>query len=209
MSGKILIELTYLPLVPYTALLGRSEEFCLEQCEHYQKGSYRNRTRIATANGVQELSIPLRRGKNEQQPIREVEIAYEEPWQKKHWRSIETAYRSAPYFDHYAPFFAPFYQQKITTLFDWNLKLLQTFLDCLGWDLELCLTDSFVPIGKPASEYRDLRNHWRAKSGAKRPVAFPDTRPYPQVFQEKHGFLPNLSTLDLLFCVGPEAVNYL
>jgi hypothetical protein len=153
----------------------------VEACEHYQKGSFRNRCHIAGPNGVQRLSIPLVKGKHNQMPIKEVRIAYDEPWQVRHWRSIRTAYGNAPYFEHYADDLAPHYEKHYTFLFDLNLELLRLVLQQkLGWQGEIVLSTSYIPADLP----KDLPQQ------------------YPQVFEDKHGFLPDLSILDLLFCCG-------
>ncbi len=174
--------LFYLPPVSWCAAAWKSEAVAIEAHEHYQKGSLRNRCYIAGPNGVQRLSIPLEKGKNRQMPIRETRIAHDEPWQRQHWRSIRTAYGNAPYFGHYADDLAPFYEKPYTFLFDYNLDLLAFILQKkLGWPGEIRMSESYkVPDHIERSKLPR----------------------YPQVFEEKHGFLPDLSVLDLLFCCG-------
>ena len=183
------VTLCYLPPVSWCAMAWNSAAVVIEAHEHYQKGSLRNRCYIAGPNGVQRLSIPLEKGKHQQMPICEVRIAYDEPWQRRHWRSIKTAYGNAPYFEHYADDLAPFYEKRYDFLFDYNLELLRLILQKkLGWPGEIRLSEQY-----------------------RAPDAFEGetSRRYPQVFEEKHGFLPDLSVLDLLFCCGKRGGEYL
>lgn len=200
---QILLELHYLPCLEYFAKLARFSQVLIEQCENYQKGSYRNRCHIAGANGLMRLSIPLQKGKNEQQNIRAVKIAYDENWQMQHWRSISSAYNNSPFFEHYAFFLEPFFQKKYTYLFDFNLALLEKLNQILGWNITINLTDNFQTI-LPKNTL-DNRNHISPKihKAVKDPQI--ETVKYAQVFEEKAGFIPNLSILDLIFCTGPQA----
>ncbi len=188
----MLLPIAYLPSTAWCAAFWNAEKVTLEACEHYQKGSLRNRAYIAGPNGVQLLSIPLLKGKHQQTPIREVRIANHEPWQRQHWRSIKTAYGNAPYFEHYADGLEGFYSKEHEFLFDFNLALMEFVLvEKLGWKGELGLSASFDPSPGPS------------------PFGEGPGLGYAQVFQEKHGFLPNLSILDLLLCCGKRSVEIL
>lgn len=172
-------------------------EVLIEQHEHYSKGSYRNRCHIIAVNGFQRLTIPLRKGKNEQQPIKEVRIAYDEPWQIRHWKSITTAYGNSPFFEHFADKFRPFYMEKrYDHLWDWNMELLVLTLKLLKLEKPLSLTLSFENIPLNAIDLRELLDDKKAKEQEKQLLK------YPQVFEDRLGFLPNPSILDLLFCAG-------
>lgn len=201
---QILLELQYLPPVQYFTKWIKYEQVWIEQHENYLKGSYRNRCHIAGVNGPLRLSIPLLKGKNEQQNIREARIAYHEPWQSQHWQSITSAYGNAPFFPFYGEEIAPFFQKKYEFLFDLNRELMQCLLRLIGLPEELNFTQTFEK--KPDAGILDFRNgifpkkHRQKKDEAFQPVH------YSQVFQEKNGFLPNLSILDLLFCTGPQAL---
>jgi hypothetical protein len=182
-------------------LLWNTPQLKIEACEHFQKGSYRNRCHIAGPNGVQRLSIPLFKGKHQQTAIREVRIAYDTPWQRLHWRSILAAYGNAPYFEHYADGLAPFYQKNHTFLFDFNLLLLEYVLQKINFQGSLQFTETFeVPSSAVSDDYRN-------QLSPKQPTtaAWFQPAPYAQVFMERSGFLPDLSVLDLLFCYGKQS----
>ena len=203
----VLLEIQYLPAVAWCAAVWREELVCLEASEHYQKGSLRNRCYLAGPNGPQRLSIPLEKGKHQQTPIREVRIAYSEPWQRLHWRTIQSAYGNAPFYEHYADEIRPFYEKRWTYLFDYNLEF-QTFIlkKKLGWKGDFKMETAYCPPGKWAGGL-DLRD-----TIGSRQAEIPDwftPLPYPQVFQERSGFLPNLSVLDLLFCCGRAGIEVL
>lgn len=200
-----LLELQFLPPVQYFTKLVSYPHVVLEQMEHYQKRSYRNRCHIAAARGILRLSVPLQRGKNEQMPVREVRIAYDQAWQKHMEHSIRSAYRSAPFFEEYAPPILETLHRKEVFLFDLNLLLLEQTCRFLGigpgWNYSTDYTSS------PFGDCHDLRNAIRPVHPPEDPRFLPAR--YNQVFEDKHGFSPNLSIIDLLFCAGPEALSIL
>lgn len=200
--NTILLETAYLPPLQYMSKWMLHQCVCLEQHEHYQKGSYRNRCHIAGPNGVLRLSIPLQQGKNQQQPIREVAIAYHEPWQHQHWQSIQTAYGNAPFFEFYADALRPFFERRYERLFDFNCALLRTCLELSGLPAGFDRSRRYCP--DPGTAVLDFRGAILPKQKSRPPDPHFRAAPYPQVFQEKNGFLPNLSILDVLFCSGPE-----
>ncbi len=201
--NAILVEIHYLPCIQYCSKFFGFERVILEQYEHYNKGSYRNRCHIAGVNGQLRLTIPLRKGKNEQLPLREVKIAYEEPWQRQHWESIRSAYGNAPFFDFYADELSVFYQKKYSFLFDFNLELLEWALGQLPGAAPLEYSGHYQK--EPEKEVLDFRNAISPKAHRQKTDKHFQIINYPQVFQEKNGFLPNLSILDMLFCTGPQA----
>jgi len=200
-----LLTLGYLPPVSWCSVVWKAETVALEACDHYQKGTQRNGCYLAGPNGIQRLVIPLVKGKNQQTPIREVRISYDQPWQRQHWRSIKTAYGNAPFFEHYAGEIVRFYERPYTFLFDYNLDFLQFILQKkLGWKGNFTLTEQYYPK-KEWPQGIDFRDTFTGSH-----EQFPDwyqPQPYAQVFSERSGFIPNLSILDALFCLGKQSVN--
>ncbi len=202
-QSNILLELHYFPSIQYFSKLTTYDKTYIEQHENYLKGSYRNRCHIVGANGLQRLSIPLKRGKNEQTPIKEVQISYAENWRTQHWMSIRSAYGRAPYFEHFADEIAPFFQKKPTFLYDFNWELLLLLVDLIQLEVDILPTASYEK--QVAHGIVDFRNGiFPKKHRQKEDTQFKSVA-YPQVFEERHGFLSNLSILDLLFCTGPQA----
>lgn len=199
-----LLELQYLPPVQYLHKFTQYH-IVIEAQENYKKGSYRNRCMIASANGPLRLSVPLLKGKHQQSPIREVEVDNRRDWQRIHWQSIRSAYGRAPFFEFYADAFHDLYQQSFQYLWDWNWALLQELLQALQLPLP-SFTEEYAKVLPPGTlDFRD-------RISPKKDYVLDHTfrpQPYPQVFEDRHEFLPNLSALDLLFCAGPEARRYL
>ena len=207
MNKKAVIEWQYLPPVQYFTKWVCYKEIILENGENYRKGSYRNRTYIAGANGPLRLTIPLRKGKNQQQNIQEVTIAYDQSWPQQHWGSIQSAYGNAPFFTFYADELELLFRERPEKLIDWNRQLLSLLLELLGLPADLSVTHTWQPQLPPDTD--DLRNTIHPKVHRREQDTFFAPQPYAQVFSEKHGFLPNLSILDLLFCAGPESLSIL
>ncbi len=197
--SRVLLTTAYWPSVPWMHLASDDRKLYLEACEHHQKGSFRNRCLIAGPNGVQQLTVPLLKGKHQQTPIRDVRIAYSEPWQRLHWRSIQTAYGNAPYFAHYAPELSVFFQKKYTFLFDLNEEALAWLFAKLGVQKPIYHTDRYE---NPASSgFFDVRRAVEPDQ-----IAFQVPR-YGQVFEDRYGFIPRLSVLDALLCAGKYAAE--
>jgi len=198
----LLIELQYLAPIQYYTKLCSGHSILIEQHEHYIKRSYRNRAHILGANGMIRLTIPLKKGKNEGQPIREVQIEYVQKWQQQHWQSIRSAYGKAPFFEHYSDELRPFFEKKYKFLFDFNFELMEGLMDLMGINSEISLTNNYAHT--PPEDTLDLRNSIHPKERHHKPDPYYKSIPYAQVFQDKHGFVSNLSVLDLLFCIGSE-----
>ncbi|MEM9886092.1 MAG: WbqC family protein [Bacteroidota bacterium] len=202
-TSSVLLELQYFPPIQYFSKFFYYDEVLLEQHENYQKRSYRNRCHIAGVNGILRLSIPLKSGKNQAMPIRKVEISYTENWQMQHWNSIQSAYGNAPFFEYYADYLQSYFQKARTYLFDWNLDLLSLLLQLLQIEPNYRLSNSYE---KQATDNQlDFRGSIFPKNQRQNDDLCFQIIPYAQVFEEKHGFIPNLSILDLLFCTGPQA----
>lgn len=201
-----LIELHYLPSARVCSLAARPEDSILfESCEHYQKRSFRNRCLIAGSHGLHELSIPLQRGKHQRMPIRDARIAWDTPWARTHWRTLVSAYGSSPFFAHYRDGLASFFEWRPPFLWDWNTALFEWLKRNLDLQGAISFTEAWSPSA--TAGITDLRNIL-APHGQHVPEGSRDI-PYGQVFQDRHGFLPGLSALDLLFCSGPAALSVL
>lgn len=177
----------------------------VEACEHYVKQTWRNRCVIGTANGPMSLSLPVE-GKAEKAPIRDIRLSDHGHWQHLHWNSIESAYNSSPFFEYYADDLHPFFEKKPDFLFDFNEGIRETICELLEIDAHSEKTDFFVSEREIPDEWVDLRNSIHPKKALDDGFC---ATPYYQVFDRKFGFQPNLSILDLLFNMGPEAILYL
>lgn len=191
----------YLPPVSYFLAMLRSGRVELEAHENFVKQSYRNRCRIATANGVETLSIPIESNKGEKVAIREARIAPHDNWQQNHWRAIASAYRNSPFFDYYEDDFRKFYEKKWTFLWDYNQELLTLVLELLDIDINIHLAANFQANYVDVNDFREIIH-------PKKEIIL-HSKPYYQVFENKHGFLQDLSIIDLLFNMGNESVFYL
>ena len=197
-----LIELQYLPCVQYFTKFIVFDAVKVEACEHYQKGSFRNRCHIAGPQGISRLSVPLMKGKHQQMPIRDVSISYVTPWFAQHWHAIRTAYGSAPYFMHYKDQVKEILYARKTSLFALN----EAFLLMLTQAFQLTPHTCTQAYQAQTGDF-DLRDAIHPK----RPKPDPAFKPseYLQVFASAYQFMPNLSALDLLFCAGPESRSVL
>ncbi|MGE3825167.1 MAG: WbqC family protein, partial [Bacteroidia bacterium] len=165
--------------------------------ENFVKQTFRSRCEIYGANGKQLLSVPVEKRGNHI-PITEVRVSYKEDWQKIHWRSIVSAYRNSPYFEYYADDFQPFFDTKIELLFDLNMSLHKIIMKLLKAEINHEFTQTY--ISDFGENVLDLR---------KKEIILPGIPIYNQVFEERHGFISNLSILDLLFNSGPDALDIL
>ena len=194
-----LIDLQYLPQVNYFALLLTEPELEIDGYEHFVKQTYRNRCRILTANGIDELSIPVLGG-SKKILTKDIRIDYSQKWLNRNWRAIQSAYGKAPFFEYYAEDLLAVYQKKHEFLFDFTHELLTQCLDFLQFDIKLKFTKSYHNLEEtPQNDFRSTIN---PKSNPniintyKHPI-------YPQVFG--NNFVNNLSVIDLIFCEGPQA----
>jgi hypothetical protein len=209
-NKRVMLSSAYLAPVQYFAKLIQYDEVWIELSEHYLKQSYRNRCTILTANGPQNLSIPVAEGSNSKKKIRDVAISYDHPWQKLHWKALLSAYNNAPFFEYYADSIAPFYhERKWKFLTDYNREIQSAVLHELNLKPSFQNTGVFHPIGDLPPDTDDFRYTIHPKAGRQAEDEHFYPQVYMQVFQEKFGFTPNLSILDLLFNEGPLAANVL
>ena len=153
-GGGAILSTAYLPPVSYFMCMLHANEIRLEACENYLKQSYRNRFRIATANGVETLSIPVESNSGQKNPIRDVRISSHGNWQQTHWRAITSAYMNSPFFEYYQDDFRPFYENKWTFLWDYNLELLTLILKLLNENPKIILTETYQ---NNLFDFNDLR----------------------------------------------------
>ena len=178
----------------------------IEACENYQKQSYRNRCHFYAADGIQSLSFPIvHEGNTHKRPISEVKIDYSTPWILQHKRAIVSAYRTSAYFEYYQDELFAILDSKPERLIDLNTKLLEFFLEKTGIKAEIRMTESYGG----SEDCEDLREAIHPKRPDDTLKNLKLEKPYFQVFAEKHGFIPNLSIMDLLFNEGPESILYL
>ena len=196
-----LLQTTYFgPIQWYQKLCGYNH-CIIEQHDSYQKQTYRNRCVIATANGQQALTVPVEHT-DDKTLVKDLRISDHNQWRRIHWNALQSAYRESPFFDYYADDIRPFFEKKYTFLVDFNEEIRQT----------ICQLIDIHPEVEYSKEYvQNQPNDYRSVISAKHPQPDPDFKPkeYWQVFSRKHGFQPNLSILDLLFCMGPESIFYL
>jgi hypothetical protein len=194
---KVAIDLHYLPTLEFFSAISDADEVYLFPKDRYQRQSFLNRTRILLANKVETLSIPIQ-GRRPRIPMDQVRIDYSQKWQSVHLRGIQSAYGKAPFFEFFFPYFESVFHKEEEFLWKFNLELLTICLKVLRWPVKLTIVEKLPEDGGildvrglilPGRQYSE-RNFYR-------PV------PYPQLFGLD--FEPNLSILDLLFCMGAEA----
>lgn len=203
---SVLLSTAYLPPIAYFKALLNIEHAFLEVKEHYVKQSYRNRCLIASVEGIKTLIIPVSKTTSNHCLIQDVRIDYTQSWQRTHWKTLETAYNTSPFFLYYRDYLEPFYTKQIPFLLDFNLLL---------WEC-LCNLLKIKKILEPTQIYQkncqayclDLRFdlHPKKELPAYINYEFPS---YFQVFMDKTPFLPNLSIVDLLFNKGKASLDYL
>jgi len=189
---KAFFTTAYWPPIACFSFFNGSGEWVLEQHEHYQKQTLRNRCSICGANGPQWLIIPVIRKHGMKTPVREVMLDLSKDWQRTHWLAIESAYGSSPYYEFFREEIRPFYRvEKSLSLIDYNATILKWCLEALDYNVKITYTDSYLP-GYKEGDYRKSL-----------PVYEPV--PYYQVFARKHDFVPGQSILDLIMNEGPES----
>jgi len=199
---KILLHPTYFPSIATFAAMVQ-HDVIWEACDNFQKQTYRNRCYISTDKGKHMLNIPIQHvgGKEGRQKYADVSTENSYNWKKEHWRTLETAYRTSPFFEFYEDDLRPLYEGNDDSLYDFNLKSIKVIGDCIGIQIPSAKTETYEVV--PAN-YFDARFLVDAKKERNWNIG-----PYAQVFEERHGFIPNLSVLDLLFNEGTNTLSYL
>ena len=217
-----LLSTAYLPPVSWFFALSQSERVQVEACENYQKQSWRNRCRICSAAGPEDLTVPILHAKGEKIPIREVRIDYSEPWVRLHERALSAAYNHSAFFEYYRDELFAILDARETFLVDLNWKLTEKLSQWCGLRVSIAPTTEYLPpvpvpdAGPLPSEasgpdaVADLRSlihpKYRGENLLRR---YGREAPYFQVFTAGKSFLPDLSVLDLLCAEGPDACRYL
>ena len=206
----LLIESQYFGSIHYFARILYHGKVMIEQHEHYIKSTFRNRCIIASPQGALRLSVPLLKGKHQKKAFKDIEIAYHHPWQKQHWNSLCSAYRSTPYFEYYEDDIEPLFRDKQTRfLMEFNMECMQFVLSALSINIDFSFTDGFEKDYTESTNLLDFRSLIHPKKEATNVDSIYVRPQYYQVFEKKTGFLPNLSILDLLFAEGPNTTAIL
>lgn len=199
--GVVLAPLAYGGSITQWAYLAQAKSIILERHDHYQKQTFRNRLYIHGANGKLMLTIPIKHLRKEgYQDYKDVRIDNAFPWQTQHWKSLQTAYRSSPYFEFYEDAISPLYKEEFEGLYTFNKTLFEVIKGLLGINTTPTFTSEYSQNPKQL-DVRELLNVKKQE--------YSITIKYTQVFGDKNGFIPNLSVLDLLFNLGPESLSAL
>ncbi len=198
-NSTLIIENQYFPVISSYKMFLISTHIKFEQCERFQKMSFRNRCIISGSNGLINLTVPIKNGRQTKEMIRDIKIDNEQRWQLQHWRAIESSYRRSPFFEFYSESLKALLFKEQAFLFDLNITINEWLLKKLGIQKPIGFTNDYIKEYNE-KDFVDLRNEWFPKN-------FKEVRKemqvkYIQVFEDKFGFIPNLSILDLLFCKG-------
>lgn len=223
---QALLSTTYFGPVQWYQKLCRYDSVLIERCDTYRKQTYRNRCVIATANGLQALTVPVERTDGGQRLLtRDVRISDHGNWRHLHWHALMSAYSESPFFEYYADDLRPFFERRWQYLCDFNQAICETVCGLLDIHPAIGHTSAYSPAVTPCAAPGDgvapplpraeaggaMADDYRDAIDPKHPLPDPafEPRPYYQVFARRHGFRPNLSVLDLLFNMGPEAIFWL
>jgi hypothetical protein len=199
----------YLAPVDYYMCLARFDEIIIEQHCNYIKQTYRNRCRIASANGLQVLSIPVERTGSAKCLTKDLRISDHGNWRHLHWNAIVSAYNSTPFFEYYEDDFRPFYERKFEFLFDFNETLRELVCRLIDIEPKISYTSSYGISGDNILNPDSCENDFRELIHPKKNSVHRTFKPYYQVFDSKFGFQSGLSIIDLLFNMGPESILFL
>jgi hypothetical protein len=198
--NNIILHPSYFPSISQFVAIAKAEKVTFEMDDNFQKQTNRNRMHIYSPNGIQLLNIPIKHTKEAHQKTKDVKIETAFDWQKQHFKSLEAAYRTSPFFEYFEDDLAPIFQKKHTFLMDLNFETMEFASKCLKLDFPYDETSEYFHEVTDKTDFRNLIN------GKKDNNSFDS---YTQVFGEKHGFINNLSILDLLFNEGRYALDYL
>ncbi len=199
---NLLIYPTYFPSISHFVALSQADRIIFEIEDNFQKQTNRNRTYIYSPNGIQLLNIPIKHSNNSHQKTKDIQLETQFDWQKQHFKSLEAAYRSSPFFEYFEDDIRPIFEKKYNFLLDLNFDTFDFISKSMRIKLDYeTTTEYFHEVDKKVFlDFRYLANGKKDNSQFEH---------YPQVFEEKEGFLNNLSILDLLFNEGKFAFDYL
>ena len=198
---NVLIHPTYFPNIAHFVAMLKADDIVFEVCDNYQKQTYRNRASIYEANGKLDLNIPVVYSQKNRQLYKDVKIFNTENWQTQHLKSLESAYRTSPFFEFYIDDLMPLFTMETDTVMDFNFKCIELVFECLQLPFKYTVTQTF--------ELDSIHNMDARPFANSRKETPQDFKSYAQVFDNKHGFLDNLSILDVLFNEGPNTELYL
>ena len=197
---NVIIHPSYFPSISHFLAIAKADVVTFEMEDNFQKQTNRNRMYIYSPNGIQLLNVPVKHSKEAHQRTKDVKLETAFDWQKQHFKSLEAAYRTSPFFEYFEDDIRPVFQKKHTFLMDLNLETMSIISKCLRLEFDYNETTEYFDKITDKKDFRNLIN------GKKDTAVF---EPYTQVFGEKHGYLNNLSILDLLFNEGRYALEYL
>ncbi len=199
-AEDIVLSSVYAGNIDYYSSLISSNSAVIDVHEFFRKQSYRNRCVIAGANGPLNLIVPIQRGSGKTK-VKDIKIDHSQNWKKIHWKSLESAYRTSPYFEYYEHLFYPVYSEdKLKFLMDLNDKMAEIILSCLQFEKSIPKSNQYVSKVGESVDYRQKIHPKQPNLDVSAGVK------YIQVFEDKLGFFPNLSVLDLVFNEGPNAI---
>ena len=204
---QAILSSTYFGPVQWYCKLNNYDNILLETCDNYIKQTYRNRCYIASPNGIQALTVPVERPGEApltKTNMKDIQISSHGNWRHIHWNALVSAYGESPFFEYYADDIRPFFEKEWKYLIDYNMEICDKMCELLDVHPNIEKTEGYLKDLEGTDDFRDAIN-------PKHPVEDKDfdARPYYQVYRERHGFLPNLSIIDLLCNMGPEGIFWL
>ena len=198
--NNILIHPTYFPSISHYVAMLKADSVTFEMEDNFQKQTNRNRMYIYSPNGIQMLNIPIKHSKEKHQKYKDVRIENDFGWQKNHFKSLEAAYRTSPFFEYFEDDFRPLFEKRHEFIMDLNMEIFELVNSALGIKI---IPEKTTEFFHEVPNFIDLRHLANGKKDTTQ------LETYTQVFHDKHGFINNLSILDLLFNEGRYAVDYL